>query len=126
MLRATSQQAVDWICEGLAPMGEEYVSVMRRGCLEDRWVDWSPNAGKRQGAFSTRVPKDTHPFILMSYTDDIGSMSTLAHELGRGAHALDVGLFARLGRERDRFPLEDAADLEQLPQAGLLDGEEER
>ena len=81
------EQAVDWICEGLAPMGDEYVSVMRKGCLQDRWVDWSPNAGKRQGAFSTRVPKDTHPFILMSYTDDIGSMSTLSHELGHSIHA---------------------------------------
>src|SRR6185503_9038545 len=81
------EQAVDWICQGLAPMGEEYVSVMRQGCLEERWVDWSPNAGKRQGAFSTRVPNDTHPFILMSYTDDVGSMSTLAHELGHSMHA---------------------------------------
>ncbi|HKJ40178.1 MAG TPA: M3 family metallopeptidase, partial [Anaerolineales bacterium] len=67
-------KAVDWICEGLAPMGDEYISVMRKGCLEDRWVDWSPNLGKRQGAFSTRVPSDTHPFIMMSYTDGVGSM----------------------------------------------------
>ncbi|MFZ5884133.1 MAG: oligoendopeptidase F [Chloroflexota bacterium] len=81
------EQAVDWICEGLAPMGDEYVGVMRKGCLEDRWVDWSPNAGKREGAFSTRVPSDTHPFIMMSYTDDIGSMSTLSHELGHSIHA---------------------------------------
>jgi oligoendopeptidase F len=81
------EKAVDWICDGLAPMRAEYVSMMRKGCLQDRWVDWSPNAGKRQGAFSTRVPKDTHPFILMSYTDDIGSMSTLAHELGHSIHA---------------------------------------
>ncbi len=81
------QQAVGWICEGLAPMGEEYVGVMRKGCLEERWVDWSPNAGKREGAFSTRVPSDTYPFIMMSYTDDIGSMSTLSHELGHSMHA---------------------------------------
>lgn len=81
------EQAVDWICEGLAPMGDEYVSVMRKGCLEDRWVDWSPNAGKREGAFSTRAPGDTYPFIMMSYTDDIGSMSTLSHELGHSMHA---------------------------------------
>jgi oligoendopeptidase F len=81
------EKAVDWICEGLAPMGEEYVNVMRRGCLEDRWVDWSPNAGKRQGAFSTRVPKDIYPFIMMSYTDSVGSMSTLSHELGHSMHA---------------------------------------
>ncbi|MGE5374302.1 MAG: M3 family metallopeptidase, partial [Bacteroidota bacterium] len=81
------EQAVDWICEGLAPMGEEYVSIMRKGCLEERWVDWAPNAGKRQGAFSTRVPKDTYPFIMMSYTGSVSSMSTLAHELGHSMHA---------------------------------------
>ncbi|MCC7189315.1 MAG: oligoendopeptidase F [Anaerolineales bacterium] len=85
--KVTFEQAVDWICDGLAPMGEEYVRVMRRGCLHDRWVDWSPNSGKRQGAFSTRVPSDTHPFIMMSYTDDVGSVSTLAHELGHSMHA---------------------------------------
>jgi len=81
------ETAVNWICEGLAPMGDEYVSTMRKGCLEDRWVDWAPNAGKREGAFSTRVPSDTHPFIMMSYTDDVGSMSTLSHELGHSIHA---------------------------------------
>ena len=81
------QKAVDWISDGLEPMGKEYVDIMRKGCLKERWVDWSPNAGKRQGAFSTRVPAGTHPFILMSYTDDIGSMSTLSHELGHSMHA---------------------------------------
>ena len=81
------ETAVNWICEGLAPMGDEYVNTMRKGCLEDRWVDWAPNAGKREGAFSTRVPSDTCPFIMMSYTDDVGSMSTLSHELGHSIHA---------------------------------------
>ncbi len=85
--RVPFEKAVDWISDGLEPMGGEYVNVMRKGCLEERWVDWSPNAGKRQGAFSTRVPGDTHPFILMSYTDDVGSMSTLSHELGHSMHA---------------------------------------
>jgi oligoendopeptidase F len=85
--KVTFEKAVDWISDGLEPMGSDYVNIMRKGCLEDRWVDWSPNAGKRQGAFSTRVPQDTHPFILMSYTDDVGSMSTLAHELGHSMHA---------------------------------------
>jgi oligoendopeptidase F len=85
--KVSFETAVDWICEGLTPMGDEYVNTMRKGCLEDRWVDWAPNAGKREGAFSTRVPSDTHPFIMMSYTDDVGSMSTLSHELGHSIHA---------------------------------------
>jgi oligoendopeptidase F len=80
------KQSVDWICEGMKPLGNEYVSVMRRGCLEQRWVDIYPNKGKRMGAFSSGAP-DTHPFIFMSYNDDLFSMSTLAHELGHSMHS---------------------------------------
>ncbi len=60
--------------------------ILRKGALEQRWVDVYPNKGKRMGAFSTGVP-DTPPFILMSYNDDIYSMSTLAHELGHSMHS---------------------------------------
>lgn len=80
------QQAVEWICEGMAPLGEEYVSILRRGALEQRWIDIYPNRGKRLGAFSYGGP-GTHPFIMMSYTDDIFSLSTLAHELGHSMHS---------------------------------------
>jgi len=79
-------KAVDWICEGMAPMGKDYVAVMRRGCIEDRWVDVYPNVGKRAGAFSWGV-SGTHPFIMMSYNDDLFSLSTLAHELGHSMHS---------------------------------------
>jgi oligoendopeptidase F len=80
------EQAVDWICEGLAPMGEEYVSILRNGCLRDRWVDVFPNRGKRAGAFSHGAP-GTYPFIMMSYGDTVFSLSTLAHELGHSMHS---------------------------------------
>lgn len=79
------RQAVEWIAEGLAPLGEEYVGVMRRGALEDRWVDIYPNRGKRMGAFSMGEP-DTKPFVFLSYTDDVFGLSTLAHELGHSMH----------------------------------------
>ncbi len=80
------EQAVAWICEGMAPLGEEYVSILRRGCLEERWVDRARNKGKRQGAFSGGA-YDTNPFIMMSYADDVFSLSTLAHELGHSMHS---------------------------------------
>jgi oligoendopeptidase F len=79
-------EAVDLISQGVAPLGEEYVAIMRRGALEARWVDVYPNKGKRMGAFSTGA-MDTMPFIFMSYNDDIFSMSTLAHELGHSMHS---------------------------------------
>lgn len=86
VLRVPYEQAVDWISEGVQPLGDEYVRVMRQGALKDRWVDVYPNKGKRMGAFSTGVV-DTFPFIFMSYNDDIYSMSTLAHELGHSMHS---------------------------------------
>jgi len=79
-------QSIDWICAGMRPLGEEYVAVMRDGLLEQRWVDVYPNQGKRMGAYSHGV-HGTHPYILMSYNDDIFSMSTLAHELGHSMHS---------------------------------------
>ncbi len=82
----TYEQAVTWVCDGLTPLGEEYVNVMRNGCLTDRWVDVYPNQGKRAGAFSHGTP-GTYPFILMSFHDDIYSLSTLAHELGHSMHS---------------------------------------
>lgn len=80
------EQGVDYIAAGLRPLGDEYVNVLRRGCLEERWVDIYPNQGKRQGAFSSGVP-GTHPFIMMSYTNELQSVSTLAHELGHSMHS---------------------------------------
>ncbi|MCW3097479.1 MAG: oligoendopeptidase, partial [Chthonomonadaceae bacterium] len=79
-------QAVDWIAEGMAPLGEEYVSILRRGSTTNRWVDIYPNRGKRMGAYSSGAP-GTRPFILMSYNDDVFSLSTLAHELGHSVHS---------------------------------------
>jgi oligoendopeptidase F len=85
-IKISYAQAVELISEGLLPMGRDYVGVLRNGCLEDRWVDVYPNKGKRSGAFSWGS-QGTHPFIMMSYTDEIFSLSTLAHELGHSMHS---------------------------------------
>lgn len=85
-VRIPFEKAVDYISESLAPLGSDYVNTLRQGCLKDRWVDSTPNLGKMNGAFSYGSP-ETHPFIMMSYTDEVGSMSTLAHELGHSMHS---------------------------------------
>ena len=80
------EDAVEHICRGLAPMGEDYVATVRRGCLGERWVDAMPCQGKMGGAFSSGSA-GTHPFIMMSYTGEVFSLSTLAHELGHSMHS---------------------------------------
>ena len=85
-VKISFEHAVDLICEGLAPLGREYTETVMKGCLKERWVDWSPNKGKQNGAFSYGAP-GTYPFIMMSFTEDVSSMSTLAHELGHSMHS---------------------------------------
>ncbi len=80
------EKGVELICDSLAPMGKEYVDTIRKGVLKNRWVDVYPNQGKAEGAFSWGS-QGTHPFIMMSYSDEVTSMSTLAHELGHSMHS---------------------------------------
>jgi oligoendopeptidase F len=80
------EQAIDWISEGLSPMGEEYVRAVRKGALEQRWIDVFPNQGKSSAQFSSGWP-GTHPFIFINFGEDIFSVSTLAHELGHSMHS---------------------------------------
>lgn len=114
-------KAVDMISESLAPLGKEYVDIMRQGCLKDRWVDIYPNQGKQNGAFSWGVAPDTHPFIMMSYTDEVGSMSTLAHELGHSLHSYLTGKHQpRVYNNYSLFVAEVASNFNQAMMRGHL------
>jgi oligoendopeptidase F len=78
-------EGVALILDSLAPLGEEYVGLVRRG-IDDRWVDRAANSGKGGGAFSWGSYR-TKPFISMVYDGDLGSVSTLTHELGHSLHS---------------------------------------
>ena len=82
------KQSVEWICESLRPLGEKYVSILRQGSLEGRWVDYAPNVEKRQNAASSIQVGRKPPFIYMSYDDSIIALSTLTHELGHSMHGV--------------------------------------
>jgi oligoendopeptidase F len=79
-------EGAQMVCRGMEPLGQEYVTAMRKGLFEDCWVDWGQNQGKRAGAYSHGI-KGSFPYIFMSWSDDLFSMSTLAHELGHSMHS---------------------------------------
>lgn len=83
--RIPYDQAVEQICEAVAPLGSGYVQTLRKG-LEGRWVDRYENKGKRSGAFSGGGYTGP-PYILMNYKDTVlDSVFTLAHEAGHSMH----------------------------------------
>ena len=81
------EQAVEWCCASMEPLGTEYVAPLRRGCGVERWIDYEPNIGKRQGAASVggRLGS-TRDFLYLSYDGTLQSVSVLAHELGHAMH----------------------------------------
>ena len=82
------ERAASWIIDSSAPLGARYQDELRRGLLRERWVDKPANRGKRDGAFCSSTPGAPHPFVFVSYTDDMPAASTLAHEFGHAMHAV--------------------------------------
>lgn len=79
-------EAVDIVSAALAPLGEEYVSTLRKGLLNG-WVDRYENKGKRSGAFSAGTFAG-NPYILLNYKEDVlGDVFTMSHEGGHSMHS---------------------------------------
>ncbi|MBM7840368.1 oligoendopeptidase F [Alkalihalobacillus xiaoxiensis] len=78
-------EAKETLIEAVKPLGEEYVSIVKKG-FEEGWVDIYENEGKRSGAYSSGSYA-TKPFILMNWQDTHDSLSTLAHEFGHSVHS---------------------------------------
>lgn len=82
----TVEQGQKELLDALKPLGTEYIATLQKA-YDNRWIDYIPTVGKRSGAYSTGGAYDIHPFILMNWTDDYESVSTLAHELGHTMHS---------------------------------------
>ncbi|MFB6286784.1 MAG: oligoendopeptidase F [Candidatus Bipolaricaulia bacterium] len=78
--------AIDMIADSVAPLGDDYASTLRKGCLEEGWVDYAPNEGKVQGAHSSPCHGNP-PYIVIGYDDTLQGASILTHELGHSMHA---------------------------------------
>lgn len=82
----TVEEGQKLLLDVFKPMGEEYVSTVKKS-FDERWIDYIPTTAKRSGAYSSGAQYDLHPYILMNWTDDYESVSTLAHELGHTMHS---------------------------------------
>jgi oligoendopeptidase F len=59
--------------------------------FDHRWIDAEVRPNKRGGAYCEGTVPGHHPYILMSYNDDVDNVYTLAHELGHALHDFLAG-----------------------------------
>jgi len=85
-LKYSYEDAQKLVIASLAPMGQEYVDVVRKA-LRERWVDVYPTTGKNPGGFSNGGAYDVHPYLLINFTGLFNDVSTLIHELGHTMHS---------------------------------------
>ncbi len=83
-LKIPFQQAKEEVYNSLKPMGEGYLSILKKG-FDEGWIDVYENEGKRSGAYSAGAR--VHPFVLLNHKDTLNCEFTLAHEMGHAIHS---------------------------------------
>ena len=79
------EEAFETVLNGLAPMGEEYASLLKKA-RDERWIDVCETDNKRSGAYSCGV-YGVHPYVLLNYARTTHDIFTIAHELGHSMHS---------------------------------------
>ncbi len=84
-LKLEYEDAFSLVLEGLAPLGEEYLSLLKKGKCEG-WIDVCETEGKRSGAYSI-CTYGMHPYVLLNYQKTTHDVFTIAHEMGHALHS---------------------------------------
>jgi oligoendopeptidase F len=84
-LQLEYEDAYNLVIEGLKPLGEEYINLLKKA-RDERWIDVYESDGKRSGAYSVCV-YDTHPYVLLNYQKTTHDVFTIAHEMGHSIHS---------------------------------------
>lgn len=79
------EEAKQIVLEGLKPMGQEYLDLIKQG-FDGGWIDVYENEGKKSGAYSWSI-YGTHPYVLLNYQPNLNNVFTIAHEMGHAMHS---------------------------------------
>lgn len=80
----TYDKAQGIIYSALYPLGKEYGDVIYKA-FNEKWIDAFANDNKVSGAYCLSI-YGNHPYVLLNYNNSLGSVSTLAHELGHAVY----------------------------------------
>jgi oligoendopeptidase F len=79
------EKAGDLVVKHLASFSDEMAEFSRMA-LDNRWIEGEDRPGKADGGYCTGFSLLKQSRIFMTYANDFGSMTTLAHELGHAYH----------------------------------------
>lgn len=80
------EKSKELVEDSITVLGEDYVNRIMKSYPE-RWMDFAQNKGKSTGGFCSS-PYKKHPYILMSWTNQLSDVYTLIHELGHAGQGI--------------------------------------
>ncbi|MEG0267193.1 MAG: oligoendopeptidase F [Carnobacterium sp.] len=118
-LNITVEESKEMVADALSMLGQDYVDLILKAYPE-RWVDFVQNKGKSTGGFCTN-PYGKHPYVLMSWTNQLSDVYTLIHEFGHAGQAiLSAGSNSILGEEPSLYLIEAPSTFNELLLTDLL------
>ena len=78
------EDAISLVREAIKPLGEEYLKCYDK-IIDNHYIDFCEYKGKCSGGYSAST-MDHDSRILLSFNDDLSSVSTIAHECGHNVH----------------------------------------
>lgn len=81
----TTEEAKDYLIAHFRPFAEDLADMVERA-FDEAWIDFYPRKGKVGGAFCSNMPYLGQSRVLTNFSGSMGSVVTLAHELGHAYH----------------------------------------
>jgi oligoendopeptidase F len=74
------------VLKAVAPLGPDYVAALDKG-FREHVMDAAPNPGKPSGGYTNDDDYGLPPYVLITFTGNLFSVSTMAHEWGHAMHS---------------------------------------
>lgn len=100
-------EAMNYIFKNFKTFSPGLENLARRA-YDEEWIDFTPRAGKRGGAFCSNLHAIQESRILTNFNGSFGNVITLAHELGHAYHG-DQIFAERLLNSRYTMPVAETA-----------------
>lgn len=81
----TTEEAKEYLIAHFRPFAEDLADMVERA-FDEAWIDFYPRKGKVGGAFCSNMPYVGQSRVLTNFSGSMGSVVTLAHELGHAYH----------------------------------------